>query len=85
MYKRNANFFVEESEDTIILYDTDNNEKLLVLNEIGSFIFRKIENSELSEIIGEILSKYDIGENELKEDVNDFITNLESRQIIYKI
>lgn len=84
MYKKNTNFFVEESEDSIILYNNDNNEKLLVLNEIGSLIFNEIDKLDISEIIERIITKYEVNEDELRKDIEVYINNLMKLQIIYK-
>ena len=84
MYKKNTNFFVEESEDSIILYNNDNNEKLLVLNEIGSLIFNEIDKLDISEIIDRIITKYEVNEDELRKDIEVYINNLMKLQIIYK-
>lgn len=84
MYKKNKLFYVEESEDSAILYNSENDEKLFVLNEIGSLIFQNLEKFELYEIKKMIMMKYDISENELNNDVDNFINNLEALHVIEK-
>lgn len=82
MFKRNNQIYVEESEDSIILYNNENNGKILVLNEIGSFIFKNLDNLEIYEIKERIMSEYDINENELNNDVDKFICDLEALHVI---
>ena len=84
MYKKNKLFYVEESEDSAILYNSENDEKLFVLNEIGNLIFQNLEKFELYEIKKMIMMKYDISENELNNDVDNFINNLEALHVIEK-
>lgn len=56
---------------------------IIKVNDIGSFIWNNIENVEnTEEIVSMIMDKYDLGLNEARNDVDDFIKYLKNVDII---
>ena len=59
-------------------------EELQCLNEVGSFIWEQIAQRTftVSELCALIVEEFDVGQPDAKKDLNDFLSELESRDFV---
>lgn len=61
----------------------EKNKNFIELNNVGGFIWGKVNGLRtVSEIIQELLLEYDISEDNLKAEVNDFLLLLKGKDLL---
>ncbi len=56
---------------------------LMNLSESGAFLWKKlIDGAEMNELVAALLSEYDIGEETAKNDVQEFISQLQTKGLL---
>ncbi|MBR5993833.1 MAG: PqqD family protein [Lachnospiraceae bacterium] len=81
IYKVRENLVVEEIEDSVIIFDTDN-ERFFELEGIGSFIWKNLDNKNFDEVVGTIRNEFDVDEETAGADTTDFIKSLLDNKLI---
>ena len=79
--KIKSGFILKEiaGENVLMFLDSSLKNKVITLNETGTFIFKLIsEGKTAEEITAALLSEYDIDETNAKADVSKFIQALSS-------
>ena len=73
---------VQELGDTFIVYD--NNKSILhEFNEVGYLIIKYIEKGyKKNKIVEEIVREFDISKNQALSDLEDFLVELEKKDLI---
>lgn len=80
-YKIRENLVVEEIEDSVIIFDTEN-ERFFELKGIGSFIWKNMDNKSFDEVVGTIRNEFEVDSETAEEDTNEFIKNLLDNKLI---
>lgn len=88
-YILSSNYILQNvGEDIVLLPCGLENEvdlsKMIVLNETGAFIVSCIENSFVSyeHLLEYVTDKFEVTSENIKEDLTDFLNELESKGII---
>lgn len=81
-YKINADYIIQENEDKLIVFDSENS-MLYTCNELGTYIFQRLKRKwDEERIMQKISEEYDIDISEIKEDIKEFISTLVKKDII---
>lgn len=80
-YKVRENLVVEEIEDSVIMFDTEN-EKFFELEGIGSFVWKNLDNKNFAEVVGIIRNEFDVDEETAETDTIEFIKSLLDNKLI---
>jgi len=84
MFKVNNNIVFREVDDKIVLINLESG-FYYSLNECGRFVFNLLcDHLDLTEIIDKITAKYDVTENKVTKDLEQFIGNLELENIVVR-
>ena len=87
---RNNNFVLRKiAEESFLIPIGDASTQfngMITLNTTSAFIWRALENAKTEEqLIAEILEIYDSSEDQVKTDINEFLTQLKSLQMVKEI
>lgn len=82
-YKKVKNISWSEIEQEALILDSHINQKAHALNELGTFIWNKLdgENTE-ADILDSIVREYEIDEEVAKKDLHSFIDQLINLKLI---
>ena len=82
-YKRVLGKNIHEDAETSGLYYIFDRKSAVSVNEIGARIFELCDGSHtMSDICEKVLTKYDVGIDELKADINEFIEMMLENNIV---
>ena len=86
-YKRSKGFVEKKIGDDLVLVPLANSvvqmEKVFSLNELGSFVYSLMEKCiSADELLGNILSQFDVSKEEAKDDLNTFLSEAVNNKII---
>lgn len=87
LYKRSKGFVEKKIGDDLVLVPLVNSvvqmEKVFSLNELGTFVYSLMENCiSADEMLRNILSQFDVSEEEAKADLNTFLSKAVNNKII---
>ena len=91
VYKQNKDVVAREIENEYILVPVtsgigDLDEEIYALNETGRLIWDKIDGvKDMNAVKSDLLSEFDVQEQELVRDISGFVQELEKRNILIKI
>ena len=81
-YKLNKGFILQEVEDEMIIFDSENS-VLLTFNETAAFIFKKLSKGvDVEKINTALVKTYDVTEKVARKDINNLIGALLKKKII---
>lgn len=84
-YKINDTILYEKIDGEYIIFDTVT-ENYLRVNEIGSIIFQEIiANSDCLKLKERVFCSYEVDKEVLEQDINDFLKELKSNNIIIEV
>lgn len=80
-YRPRKGIAYREIQGEVVLADPVNN-RVLRINETGSFIWGHLENNTLSAIVEEMTVHFDVSKEIAEQDINHFTSLLLDRQLI---
>jgi len=81
-YKLNKGFILQEVEDEMIIFDSENS-VLLTFNETAAFIFKKLSKGvDVEKINTALVKTYDVTEKVARKDIENLIGSLLKKKII---
>lgn len=87
VYRKSTGFVEKLIGDEMVLVPLSDNvadmNSVFTLNEVGTFIYSRINNSStLSDILHELISEYNVPENIAQQDFDSFINKVVAKGII---
>lgn len=81
--RKNDVIIYDLDEDGMMIYDSESQDTH-VLNEMGSFIWKTLETTNLyNDIVAKILSNFDeVGEEQINEDLSCFLEELIEKGLV---
>lgn len=87
LYKRSKGFVEKKIGDDLVLVPLANSvvqmEKVFSLNELGTFVYSLMDKCiSADELLRNILSRFDVSDEEAKGDLNTFLSEAVNNKVI---
>ena len=84
VHRNDEKFLASELGDELVMMNLENG-NVIGMNSFGSDIWKLTEGpTSINEITSQLLTQYDVGEEECKNDVHEFISMLVEKEILVK-
>lgn len=84
LYKKRTDLAVKQIGDELVIIDSRVGKSVHRLNEVGIFIWNLIDKVHTDELLVNLVDEFDVDSVEAKQDLLDFIVELESLNLLEK-
>jgi len=85
-FRRNGDIVSRKIADEMFLVPVRGNmadmQRIFALNPVAEFIWQNLEKKNLSDICKEVISNFDVSQQQAEEDINEFISELLEADLI---
>lgn len=84
-YKQSSFVLAESFEDSVVLYDSEN-ERYYSLNQVGGDVWDALPQNPTEEtLVDHMLTLYDVSQETVTEDVRELLIHLEQKSLIQRV